>query len=189
MADPRIPNEGGVGEKSRTSAISTFRHSFAPRSKNLLPIGHSEIWRRPLEKFGRPMTETVRDMAGMVEVFRARIRELDLTFATVDGLAGLPDGYCSKLMCGMKKLGPITVQALCGALALGFVPVVDEEQAAKVQGRWESRKRPVFPTRATDRPALPPPASVTSHGALLASSTAPMLVTTEEPTDGNKTAD
>jgi hypothetical protein len=99
------------------------------------------------------MTEPVRDMAGMIEVFRGRIRELGLTYATVDGLAGLPDGYCAKLMCGMRKLGPITIQALCGALAIGFVPVVDDEQAAKVQGRWEPRKRPVFPTRATYRQA------------------------------------
>ena len=122
------------------------------------------------------MTETVRDMAGMVEVFRARIRELGITHETVDAISGMPAGYTSKLMCGMRRLGPIAVQALCGALALGFVPVVDEDQAAKVQGRWEPRKRPLYPTRATYR--LAPPAPVTSFGALLPNESQTMLLET-----------
>jgi hypothetical protein len=86
----------------------------------------------------------IRDMPGMVEVFRDRIRELQITHATVDALSGLPDGYCSKLMCGMKRPGPIAIQAMCGALAIGFVPVIDESQADRMRDRWEPRKRPVY---------------------------------------------
>ena len=86
----------------------------------------------------------VRDIPGMIEVFRARILQLGLTHATVDSLSGLPDGYCSKLMCGMKRPGPIAIDALCGALAIGFVPVVDERQQELVRDRWVLRKRPLF---------------------------------------------
>jgi len=91
----------------------------------------------------------VRDIPGMIEVFRARIRELGITHSTVDALSGLPDGYCSKLMCGMKQPGPIAINALCGALAIGFVPVVDEHQQARIRDRWVPRKRPLFETSET----------------------------------------
>ena len=49
-------------------------------------------------------------------------------------------------MCGMKRPGPIAIQAMCGALAIGFVPVIDETQAERMRDRWEPRKRPVFDT-------------------------------------------
>ena len=77
----------------------------------------------------------------MVEVFRARIRELGITYETVDELAGLPQNYTSKIMCSMKMPGKIALEALCGALAIGFVPVVDEDQAARLKDRWIPRKR------------------------------------------------
>jgi hypothetical protein len=91
------------------------------------------------------MTEImIRDVAGFVAAFKRRIRELSITFETVDHLSGLPSGYTAKVMCGMKRPGPIAIQALCAALAIGFVPVVDEEQAARVKDRWTARKRPLF---------------------------------------------
>ena len=86
--------------------------------------------------------DAVRDMPGIVEVFRDRIRALGITHATVDALSGLPDGYTGKLLCGMKQPGPIAIQALCGALAIAFVPVIDESQVARVRSRWAPRKRP-----------------------------------------------
>src|SRR5262245_24218115 len=98
----------------------------------------------------------VRNVPGIVEVFRARIQELGLTYETVDALSGLPQNYCAKIMCGMKRPGPIAIDALCGALAIGFVPVVDENQQALVRDRWVPRKRPLF------KPREP-----THHGALL----------------------
>ena len=107
-------------------------------------------------------------MPGIVEVFKARIRELGITHQTVDALAGLPDGYVSKIMCGMKNPGPIAIQALCGALAIGFIPVVDLDQQARVRDRWVQRKRPlcnVDPSAEVRRPT----------GALLVEDSAQML--------------
>lgn len=106
------------------------------------------------------MQKLVRNIPGIVDVFRARILELGLTHATVDALSGLPDGYCSKLMCGMKRPGPIAIDALCGALAIGFVPVVDETQQALVRDRWVPRKRPLFGPVEPDK-------NLPHHGALL----------------------
>lgn len=108
---------------------------------------------------GSTLQKMVRDIPGMIEVFRNRIQELGLTHATVDALSGLPDGYCSKLMCGMKRPGPIAIDALCGALAIGFVPVVDETQQALVRDRWVPRKRPLFGPGEADK-------RLTHHGAL-----------------------
>ena len=87
-----------------------------------------------------------RDIPGFLAAFRRRIRELGITHETVDHLAGLPSGCTSKLMCDppMKNPGPIAIKALCGALAIGFVPVVDEDQAARVRARWTPRKRPLY---------------------------------------------
>ena len=106
------------------------------------------------------MQKMVRDMPGMIEVFRARIQELGLTHATVDSLSGLPDGYCGKLMCGMRRPGPIAIDALCGALAIGFVPVVDENQQALIRDRWVPRKRPLFGPADPEKTPM-------HHGALL----------------------
>ena len=97
------------------------------------------------------MTEVmIRDVPGFVEAFRRRIRELGITLETVDHLAGLPSNYTAKVLCGMKRPGPIAIQALCAALAIGFVPVVDEDQAARVRDRWAPRKRPLYGKAAAD---------------------------------------
>jgi hypothetical protein len=84
----------------------------------------------------------VRSMADFVPVWRARADELNLSHATIDEIAGLPSGYFSKVMCGMKNPGPIAVECINGALAIGFVVAVDAEQVERVQGRWVKRKRP-----------------------------------------------
>ena len=97
------------------------------------------------------MTEPMaRDLPGLVAAYRRRIAELGVTHETVDALSGLPAGYTGKLMCGMKNPGPIAIAALCSALAIGFVPVVDEDQAARVRDRWAPRKRPLYGTAAPD---------------------------------------
>jgi hypothetical protein len=70
------------------------------------------------------MTEVlIRTSADWIAVFRSRIRELGLTHLEVDARAGLSEGHCSKIMCGMKK-DPSwpTIEKLCRALDL--VPIV-----------------------------------------------------------------
>jgi hypothetical protein len=86
----------------------------------------------------------VRDVLGFVAAFKRRIRELGITYETADHLSGLPAGYTAKIFAGMKNPGPIAIAALCSALAVGFVMIVDEEQATRVRDRWTPRKRPLF---------------------------------------------
>jgi hypothetical protein len=81
----------------------------------------------------------------MMQAYRDRIRELGLSHATVDAISGLPDGYTSKLMCDppMKGIGPKARELLNGALGMGFVVAVDQEQVEKVSGRWVKRRRAI----------------------------------------------
>lgn len=89
------------------------------------------------------MTASIRSMADFVPIWRARHEELGLTHLQVDALSGLPDGYFGKVMCGMKGPGPKAVELINGALALQFVPAVDERQESAIGKRWSKRKRPL----------------------------------------------
>jgi hypothetical protein len=66
----------------------------------------------------------IRTSADMVALFAARAKELGLSHREVDELAGLGDGHFSKIMCGDRKPGALTVEGICGALQLAFVPIV-----------------------------------------------------------------
>ena len=52
--------------------------------------------------------------------------ELGLSQLEVDDIAGLQSGYLSKLECGMKNMGPMSLDALLGALGLKLVVVRSE---------------------------------------------------------------
>ncbi len=86
----------------------------------------------------------LRNEADMIAAYQARIQELQLTYATVDAISGLPDGYTAKLMATMKGLGEKAIEGLNGALGMGFTAAVDAEQCAKVETRWVKRKRPFY---------------------------------------------
>jgi len=91
------------------------------------------------------MTTPIRSMDELIAALRARLVELQLTHSTVDGIAGLQDGYTSKLLAPkpIKNLGPISFQALLGALGVAVVVVEDPEQVKRVEGRWTKRERPL----------------------------------------------
>jgi len=55
-------------------------------------------------------------------------------------------GITAKLMSGSKKPGPKSLMLIAGALAIGFVPVVDDEQVARVCDRWVPRSGSRRPT-------------------------------------------
>lgn len=81
----------------------------------------------------------------MVDAYRARIRELNISHETVDHISGLPNGYTSKLMAPkpMKGLGEKAIEGLNGALGIAFTVAIDMEAAEKVRARWVKRKRGV----------------------------------------------
>jgi hypothetical protein len=88
------------------------------------------------------MTERlIRASADWAAVFRARIARLGLSHFDVDQIAGLADGYTNKILNAKKQPGARTIEKLCDALALAFVPVVDPAREEIMRGQWEKRKK------------------------------------------------
>jgi hypothetical protein len=97
------------------------------------------------------------------ELLSDRADELNISRATLDGIAGVPDRYSQKLLSArpIRNFGPTSLAAILGALALKIVRVEiaeDPEAAARVSGRWVPRRRRPNPKRAVecvvpDRPA------------------------------------
>jgi hypothetical protein len=87
---------------------------------------------------GYRMTEhLIRISADWAAVFRARIAELRLSHLDVDQIAGLPDGYCNKILNAKKRPGAVTIERLSLALALEFVPRIDVEREAIMRPQWK----------------------------------------------------
>jgi hypothetical protein len=72
---------------------------------------------------------------GLVEALLSRKDELDVSFETIDHVAGLPVRYSAKVLGRQKMLGPTSLGALLGALALKLAIVSDEEQLARIKHR------------------------------------------------------
>jgi hypothetical protein len=90
----------------------------------------------PRVKFGRPFS----DYRTLIESCRVRAEELELSRAELDRLAGLPTGYSGKLLGKVensekpknkKRVWPIGLEAMLGALGLKIVVIEDEAAAAR----------------------------------------------------------
>jgi hypothetical protein len=90
------------------------------------------------------VTVLIRSMEGILGVIRAKREALNISFETLDSIAGTQPGYCSKILAPvpMRGIGYQSLGDLLGALAIGFVPVDDLEQQTRVQSRWQKKKRP-----------------------------------------------
>jgi predicted transcriptional regulator len=75
------------------------------------------------------------------DAIRAQIAELELPHLGVDGLAGLPQGYCNKILNGKKDPTTETLGKLLDALALGAVLKIDPEREAIMRDAWEKARR------------------------------------------------
>lgn len=107
----------------------------------------------------------VRTDADLVEAYRARIRELQITHETVDAIAGWAPGWCSKIMCGMKKPGQRTRDIMNEVLGIAQVIVEDSETAARMRKRWTKRERPIRASTRASIEAQPPEAPLPPHQA------------------------
>jgi hypothetical protein len=87
--------------------------------------------------------DVVRSMPDIAQVFRDRIRELGICYATVDAIAGVADGWTAKVLSEppQKVMGAKSMVLIAGALGIAFVPVVDHQQAVLVKDRWTKRRR------------------------------------------------
>jgi hypothetical protein len=82
-----------------------------------------------------------RDYNGLHLILRKRADELSLSRTSIDDLAGLQDGYSSKLLAPNpgKRLGPLTIGLLLPALGMKLVAVEDEEALVKIRSRTSPR--------------------------------------------------
>ena len=86
----------------------------------------------------------VHDMAGLLDIARARRDELNISHETIDALAGFPAGYASKILAPVpiRGIGYGSLGDLLGALGLALIVVEDLAAAERVRRRWLPRRRP-----------------------------------------------
>jgi hypothetical protein len=82
----------------------------------------------------------VRDYNGLVEAIRARVTQLQVSYETVTEVSGLPDRHINKLLCGLKRFGPVSLGLTLSALGMAIVLVQDDEALAKVKPRLVPKK-------------------------------------------------
>jgi hypothetical protein len=87
---------------------------------------------------------TIGSYDDLIAVARARMDQLEITFATLDWISGVQSGYSAKLLgpgpdhC--KTVGPISFCAIMGALGMKLLAVEDAEAMARVRQRLVRRK-------------------------------------------------
>ncbi|MCK1542204.1 helix-turn-helix transcriptional regulator [Bradyrhizobium sp. 160] len=89
------------------------------------------------------MAEPIHTVAGLVHLFVERARSLGLSHREVDERAHLGEGYFSKLACGDRRPTAVTIEKLCGALQLAFLPC---EAVAAQMGVCENDKHDDHPS-------------------------------------------
>jgi hypothetical protein len=106
----------------------------------------------------------VRDYAGLIQVLRARIEELQICYEEADRVAGLPARYSAKILgpSGGRSLGKVSFGLLLQTLGLELVVQENLQDFAPIKARLEkrrwSRKKPV-PAPAIAAAAGGPPAT------------------------------
>jgi hypothetical protein len=86
---------------------------------------------------------TASHYAEALRLIRARIEALNLTFDSVDALAGFPLHYCATLLCEKKAMSVYSFFSMIGALGLRLEFAHDAAQLETLRGRqdWIEFKR------------------------------------------------
>lgn len=86
----------------------------------------------------------VTDLDGLLEAFRDRVEDLQVTRESIDQAGGLQSGYSGKLLCSppMKSLGRESVPRMLKATGMALVLVIDDERFALIKEQLAKRKRP-----------------------------------------------
>ena len=126
--------------------------SFLPGFDTHTPLGNVEVSRKMLDD---RVLATVIDYDSMIAAIRARMREINITNATLEAITGLPDGYLAKVLGGgrIKNLGPMSFGLIVQGLALKLAVFEDHAATEKMRPRWAQRKKslPLLPMASTRR--------------------------------------
>jgi hypothetical protein len=86
----------------------------------------------------------IRSMADLLAAFRACRDELQLTYETIDEIAGWPDRYANKILAPepIRNLGWVSFGLALAVFGKKLLLVDDPEQIKRVEKRWTPRERP-----------------------------------------------
>jgi hypothetical protein len=90
----------------------------------------------------RPLA-IVHSLDEIAAALRDRIKVLNVSYATVDLLTGLPEGYAGKLLGGaaVRKLGHVSLPLMLKGTGLALAVVEDPEAYAQLKNRYVPRCR------------------------------------------------
>ena len=82
----------------------------------------------------------ISDYGTLLEAFRERAKELEISREGIDEIAGWADGYASKLLGGAaakrrKIIGPLSLGLMLGTLGLKMILIEDPEATARTLKR------------------------------------------------------
>ncbi len=75
-----------------------------------------------------------------IAIARQRTLDLNVAFETVDLIAGVTDGYTSKLLSNERQFSEMSFDAVFGALGLDFVAVESRDKMRRIEKRLVHRK-------------------------------------------------
>jgi hypothetical protein len=89
---------------------------------------------------GAELGRLISDYGALLEAFRARAQELEISRTGIDSIAGWADGYASKLLSGAaakrrKIIGPLSLGLMLDTLGLKMILVEDPEGTARTLKR------------------------------------------------------
>ena len=92
--------------------------------------------------------------ADLVCALRCRRLELGMTSVALDDAAGVADGYSSKIECGSKRLGDMSLGALLTAMGCKLVLIADDDALPAITRRFLYTSH--YPQAAKRPPVAPP---------------------------------
>jgi hypothetical protein len=103
-----------------------------PASSDGTPEAQSTGSTRNSANLGR----LISDYGGLLEAFRERAQELEISRKGIDEIAGWADGYAGKLLTGAaakrrKIIGPLSLELMLGVLGLKILLIEDDAATAR----------------------------------------------------------
>jgi hypothetical protein len=134
--------ERTAGHLEKTKAPPPAR---PPAAQPTAPLQHSR------QSGEQPAPVPIRSMADFLTALRITRDERQLTHETIDEIAGLPSGYCGKLLAPepIKNLGWLSFGLVLNAFGKMLLLVDDPEQIRRIKHRWTPRERPTRPSTAS----------------------------------------
>jgi hypothetical protein len=75
----------------------------------------------------------------LLALVRRRQDDLNVSCLSIDDLAGLAQGHFSKISCGLKGFGPLSLFLVLQALGLRMKIEEDPDMVARLRARWTPR--------------------------------------------------